>query len=117
MDTPQDAFNSKYIDLVQEAASFDIQSDEATAAMNNLATFSKCQLTPDPEPEPLPIEPTTFMGKAARAVSRVWDNDTTRVCIKAGGAFAGVALIAHQTIRQDRVMERQALAQANQRND
>jgi hypothetical protein len=45
----------------------------------------------------------------------VWDNETTRVLIKAGGAFAGVALVTWATVRRDHVLTREALSQANQR--
>ena len=114
MDNPLDNFNTKFTELVDEAASHDLHSEDATTAIKNLETFSKCR-PPEPEADLIP-EPTTFWGKVRCTVSRVWDNETTRTAIKAGGALAGVALVAHQTIRQERVFERQAMNQANQRN-
>jgi len=113
MDNPLDTFNIRYIQLVEEASQHDLDSDAATTAMKNLEVFSKCR-PPEPELEPTPIpEPTTFRGKVKLGLARVWDNETTRVFIKAGGAFAGVALVAYSTIHKDTVLERQALAQAN----
>lgn len=60
-------------------------------------------------------EPNTVMGKLKANLNGVWDNETTRVLIKAGGAFAGVALVAWTTIHRDHVITRDALSQANQR--
>jgi len=83
--------------------------------MKNLKLYSECR-PPKPEPEPEPaVVPTTRWGKIKAGASCVWDNETTRTLIKAGGAFAGVAVVAYSTIHKDHVMERQALAQANQR--
>lgn len=94
----------------------DIQTDEATTAVKNLKTLSECRPpTPDPEPEPTP-EPTTILGKVKQGMGGVWDNETTRVFIKASGAFAGVALVTWATVRRDHVLTREALSQANQRN-
>lgn len=113
--TPNETFDVKLKDLIEEAASFDIQSDEATTAMKNLETFSKCRPpVPEPEPTPEPV-PVTRWERFKCGTAAVWDNETTRTLIKAGGAFAGVALVAYSTIQRDHVMERQALAQANQR--
>lgn len=115
MSDPTQTFNDKFTELIA-AVPVDLESNEATTAMKNLETFSNIhKALPEPEPAPAP-EPTTVLGKAARATARVWDNETTRVFIKAGGAFAGVAVVAYSTIRRDHVLERQALDQANQRN-
>lgn len=115
MTDPTQAFNDKLIELIANVPT-DLESDESTAAMKNIETFSKIHSAlPEPEPTPDP-EPTTVLGRLGRATARVWDNETTRALIKAGGAFAGVAVVANATIRRDHVLERQALDQANQRN-
>lgn len=112
--TPLEVYEDHLIELIEKSTDFtDIHSDEATAAIKNLKTFSECR-PPQPDPDPDP-EPTTFWGQTKCAVARVWDNETTRVLIKAGGAFAGVAAVAYSTIHKDHVLERQALNQANQR--
>ena len=115
MTDPRQAFDDKLVQLIANVPT-DLESNEATNAMKNIETFSKIHTAlPDPEPT-LDPEPTKVLGKVARATARVWDNETTRVLIKAGGAFAGVALVAHSTIKRDHVLERQAIDQANQRN-
>lgn len=107
-------FEDEFNKLVSEAASFDLESDEATTAMKNLKTFSEVR-PPAPEPEPTPdFVPVTKWEKFKHGLSTVWDNETTRTLIKAGGAFGGVALVTYTTIRKDHVLERQALGQANQ---
>lgn len=110
--TTHELFEDKFNDLVVNASALDIESDEATTAMKNLAVFSGCR-PPMPEPELNP-EPTTSWDKFKLGASRVWDNETTRVLIKAGGAFAGVAAVVYTTIHKDHVIERQSIAQANQ---
>ena len=116
MDTPQETFDATFTDLVREVATHELHTDEATTAMKNLEVFSKVR-PPEPDIEPiLPPEPTTFGGKAKLMLARAWDNETTRVFIKAGGAFGGVALVTYATIRKDYVFERNALAQASRRN-
>lgn len=115
MTDPTQAFNDKLIELIANVPT-DLESDESTTAMKNIETFSKIH-TALPEPEPtLDPEPTTVRGRLGRATACAWDNETTRVFIKAGGAFAGVALVAYSTIKRDHVLERQAIDQANQRN-
>lgn len=94
----------------------DLASDDATTRMKNLKLFSECRPQPIPVAEPIPEPPTTRWGKFCCWAGRVWDNETTRVTIKAGGALSGVALVAYSTIHKDHVIERQAIAQANQRN-
>ena len=110
-------FDDHLREMIDKATEdIDLSSEEATTAMKNLKTFSECRpAAPEPEPTPDPV-PTTAWEKFKLGSSRVWDNETTRVFIKAGGAFAGVALVAYSTIHKDHVIERQALAQANQRN-
>lgn len=100
---------------LEKAKKLDIESDEATAAIKNLKVLSDCR-PPEPEPVLTPVpEPTTVLEKVRVGLAGVWDNETTRVLIKAGGAFAGVALVAWTTIHRDHVMTREALSQANQR--
>lgn len=115
MSKPRETFDARLQELIEETANHDLHTDEASTVMKNLKLFSECR-PPEPddiEPEPVP---TTVWGKVKSGSSRVWDNETTRVLIKAGGAFAGVAMVAYSTIHKDHVLERQALAQANQRN-
>lgn len=115
MSSPYEAFNVRFKDLIEEAANFDLASNEATTAVKNLETFSKCR-PPAPEPEPVPTPvPNTVWGKVKANASCVWDNETTRVLIKAGGSLAGVALVVYSTIQRDHILERNAMAQANQR--
>src|SRR5262245_58713543 len=117
MSTPNEAYDRnlvKYLDQLNSLS--DLESNEATTAMKNLKTFSECR-PPAPEPEPTPeAVPTTVWGKVQAGASAVWDNETTRVLIKAGGAFAGVALVVWSTVHRDHVVDRQALAQANQKS-
>lgn len=116
MDTPLDSYNTRYIQLVEEASTLPLTDESTTQAMKNLEIFSKCrppEPAPEPESIPEPVLPTKFWGKTLAGAARVLDNETTRVVIKAGGAFAGVAFVAYSTIYKDHVLERQALAQAN----
>lgn len=114
MPKPDDVYGQTFEDLVVKAAQHPLESQEATTAFKNLKTFSESR---PPVTEPLPApEPTTVWGKVKAGTVRALDNETTRTLIKAGGAFAGVALVAYATVYKDHVVERQALAQANQRN-
>ncbi len=113
--TPHERFNQLYVELAGETATYDIKSEEFTASAKNLEIFTRC--TPpvvDPELAPTPT-PNTRWGKVKHGVARVWDNETTRVFVKAAGAFGGVWYVAHTTIHKDHVLERQAFAQANQK--
>ncbi len=111
----QELHDETLVFLMTKVAHLPIESTEATAAMKNLKIFAECQpLLPPPEAE-VPDVPTTFWSRSKAAVAAAWDNETTRVLIKTGGTFAGVALVAYSTIKRDHVLERQALAQANQR--
>jgi hypothetical protein len=113
MDNPLDTFNSRFNQLIEEASALTLTDEGTTVAMKNLKTFSECRpQEPTPEPDSCP-EPTTFWGKRKVELARVWESETTRTVIKAGGTFAGVALVAYSTIYKDHVLERQALAQAN----
>lgn len=110
-------FDEHFKEMLDKATdNIDLSTTEATATIKNLKTFSECRpCAPEPEPTPDPV-PTTIWGKVKAGSAKVWDNETTRVFIKAGGAFAGVAVVAYSTIHKDHIIERQALAQANQRN-
>jgi len=109
-------YDDVFVDALLEVKDIDLATDDATTAMKNLKTLSECRPpVPTPEPEAIP-EPTTVLGKLRSNVEGVWDNETTRVFIKAAGAFAGVALVTWTTVHRDHVMTREALSQANQRN-
>ncbi len=115
MSSAYEAHDAQLASFIEEAASYTLGTDEATTAMKNLKLFSEVHVVaPEPEPTPDPVPETRF-GKVMARVAAVWDNETTRVLIKSSGAFAGVALVAYSTIKRDHVLERTALAQANQR--
>jgi len=116
MSDANELYDDVYRGALSEVKSLDLDSDAATAAVKNLKVITECRPpTPEPEPEVVP-EPNTVLEKLKYGLEGVWDNETTRVFIKAGGAFAGVALVTWATIRRDHVMTREALSQANQRN-
>lgn len=111
-----DTYEARFEELIEATANYDLHSDDATKAFKNLETYSKSAPKPPPEPEPIPDPvPTTRWEKFKHGSAKVWDNETTRVFIKAGGAFAGVAIVAYSTIHRDHNLERQAMNQANQR--
>lgn len=115
MSSASESHDKVMSDFIHEVANFDLADDATEVAMRNLEIFSKSRPpAPEPEPEPTPV-PTTRWGKVKAGMSVVWDNETTRVLIKAGGAFAGVAVVAYSTIRRDHIIEKTALQQANQR--
>lgn len=114
MSNPLDTYDDAFVGLVAKATEHPLESEAATVAIKNLKTFSDAR-PPVPEPDPTPT-PTTRWGKVKAGAAQALDNETTRTLIKAGGAFAGVALVAYATIHKDHVVERQALAQANQRS-
>lgn len=106
-------FEERLIELLNEAASHELHSDEATVAMKNLKTFSELKPEISDEPEPMPL---TRWGKVRSGLAAALDNETTRTVVKAGGTFAGVVLVVYTTVRKDHILERQALQQANQRS-
>lgn len=109
-------YDEVYREALTDVKSLDLSEEAATTAIKNLRTLSECRPpSPTPEPEAIP-EPTTVLGKLKAGLGGMWDNETTRVLIKAGGAFAGVALVTWTTIHRDHVVTREALSQANQRN-
>ena len=117
MSSPSDAYDRRLTELIDETASHDVQSKEFLDAAKNLEAFSKIHAhlpKPEPVPEPDPV-PATRWGKIRAGLAAALDNETTRTFIKAGGAFAGVALVVATTVRRDHVMEKQAMQQANQR--
>ena len=117
MSTPRESFDEVFVDFLERHANIDLASEDGTTFAKNLETFSKAR-PPEPEPTPIPDPvPVTVWEKVKHRTACFWDNETTRVLIKAGGAFAGVAVVAYSTIHKDHVIERQALAQANQRNN
>lgn len=113
MDNPQQSFNAAYAKLVAQVADGD-PSDPATMnAAKILKTFSES--TVPPTAAQTPTTPTTRWQKIRAQVGGVLDNETTRTVIKALGAFGGVAYVTRATVKRDHVLERTALAQANQR--
>ena len=115
MSSPNETHDAAYVEFVEKIRQLPTLHEEAaTVAFKNLKTFSESRISTS-ESELTP-EPTTVWGKFKLGTSKVWDNETTRTLIKAGGALAGVALVTYSTIQRDHVVERQALAQANQRN-
>lgn len=108
----QDKFKS----LVEQIDPHDLETEDATRAINNLKKFSEIEPPKSPEPEPIPEPvPTTFRGKLACTANRVYESETTRSLIKAGGAFAGVVAVVWATVHRDTVLQREALNQANQK--
>lgn len=110
---------SEFDDVFKKALSSipdDLTSDYAALAVKNLKVLSECRPPAEPEPEAIPEPPTTVLGKLRVGTARVWDHETTRVFIKAGGAFAGIALVAWTTIHRDHVIQRDAMSLASQRN-
>lgn len=95
---------------------YDFSSKEATTAIQNIRDVATLPLPATTEPEPKPEPPTTVWGKLKAGAAGVWDSETTRVLIKAGGAFAGVALVTWTTIHRDHVIQREAMSLATQRN-
>lgn len=111
-----DAFDQTIVKKLAEVTGAHIDSETASAGTKNLKTLVETRnaLVPEPEPIPDPV-PETGWEKFKCGASRVWDNETTRVLIKAGGAFAGVAVVTYATIFKDHQVERQAIQQANQK--
>lgn len=116
MDNLQPRLDESLAQLIAQTTSFDVHSDDLAKAATNLEALSKIRaLLPDPDPDPTNV-PVTPWEKVKTAAASVWDNETTRVLIKAGGAFGGVALVVWSSVIRDHNLERNALTQANQRN-
>lgn len=116
MSTPQERFTDAYLHHLDALHQADPGTDESAAMLKELRVLVECQPpTIEPDPDPTPVIPTTRWEKAKATMAAVWDSETTRAVIKAGGAFAGVAYVASATVKRDHVLERQALQQANQR--
>lgn len=109
-----ESYDKLFMHVADKASQYELSSDEATIAMKNLKIFSEAR-PPESEPKPEIAQPTTVGGKILAGLKGAWNNETTQVFIKAGGAFAGVALVAWTTVHRDHVITRDALSQANQR--
>lgn len=114
MSSPSDAYDRRHTELIDETATFPVQSEEFLQATKGLEAFSKIRAHL-PELDPIPAVPVTRWEKVRAGAAAALDNETTRALIKAGGAFAGVGLVVWATVRRDHVMEKQAMQQANQR--
>lgn len=111
-------FDDNLKELIDKATDgIDLKTEEATTVMKNLKLFSDCRPPAEPVPEPIPEAPTTRWGRFKCGIARVWDNETTRVLIKASGPIIATGTVIYATIQKDHVIERQALAQANQRSN
>lgn len=106
-------YGEVYGKALSELKDLDFSTDDATVYVKNLKILSEC--TPFIPVPDAPI-PNTVWEKVTSKLDGLWDNETTRVLIKAGGAFAGVALVTWTTVHRDHVFTREALSQANQRN-
>lgn len=116
MDPIRESYDQRLRLLLDETASIDITDDNFPVAAKNLSAFAAVRaVLPEPEPVPDPV-PATRWGRFKAGAATVWDNETTRVFIKAGGAFAGVGLVVWSTVRRDHVLDKTAMNQANQRN-
>lgn len=117
MSSPIEVYDERLMQLIDEVASHDIHTKEFNEASKNLRVYLESrQLFPKPAPEPEPVcEPQTRWEKVKAVTAAVWDNETTRVAIKAAGAFGGVLLVVASTVKRDHVVQREALSQANQR--
>lgn len=116
MPTP-DEFDATLDDLLKRIVNEDITTNEFTTAAKNyqiVANARPADVEPTPEPKPVP---ETAWGKVKAGASTVWESETTRAFIKAGGAFAGVALVVWSSVHRDHVLEKTALSQANQRSN
>lgn len=117
MSQPLEVYDARLMQLIDEVASHDIHTKEFEQASKNLETYLRSrQLLPKPPPEPEPIcEPQTRWERWGTRLAAFWDNETTRVLIKSGGALGGVILVVASTVKRDHVVQREALQQANQR--
>lgn len=116
MSDPIDLYDEVFREMLINVKDRDLSEDDTATAMKNLRVFSECRPPTPVEPETTPEQPTTFWGKLKANTAGVWDNETTRVLIKAGGALAGIVVVTWTTIHRDHVIERTAMSQANQRN-
>jgi hypothetical protein len=115
MSSPAESFDDVFEDMLDRASKIDVASDDATRAFKNLNILSqtRAQLI---QPRPtFKTEPNSAWGKVKAGAASVWESETTRALIKAGGAFAGVGLVVWSTVHRDHVLEKQAMQQANQR--
>lgn len=114
---PQD-FDDTVTNLVDRLARRDLSDDTIMKEITALGKFAELRrvvvTVPEPAPTLAPI-PESAWCRVKAGAARIWDNETTRVAIKAGGALTGVIVVAWSTIHKDGVLEKQALAQANTR--
>lgn len=113
MPSPEE-FDRTLDDCLTRIMNEDVTTDGFGKAVDNYTKLSHARPSePEPTPDPEPV-PETAWEKVKDGATKIWESETTRVLIKAAGAFAGVALVVSQTIHRDRVLEKTALAQANQ---
>jgi hypothetical protein len=115
MNPTQKLYDETLQQMYRDSANFDLGSEEGNKAMKSIQIFTQSRPSL-PETDPTPQSPNTRWGKVKHRAASILDNETTRTVIKAGASFAGVAAVAYATIHKDHVLERQALAQANQRS-
>lgn len=104
-------FDNVYSEALAQIRPEALDDEETTAFLKNLRVLSECRPPVAAEPEATPA-PSTRAGKLKAAVAGAWDNETTRVLIKAGGAFAGIALVVWSTVHRDHVIQREAMSLA-----
>lgn len=107
-------FDKVYSEALAQIQPEALYDEEAADFLRNLRLLSECR--PPVTAEPEAPTPTTGAGKLRAAVAGVWDNETTRVFIKAGGAFAGIALVVWSTVHRDHVIQREAMSLATRTN-
>lgn len=118
-DNLREIYDARFVKLVEEFETIDVASDDFPKAVRNLRDFAelynKLPTTSTPPAEPTPLPEPTLWERVKCVAANVYDSETTRVFLKAGGAFAGVWYVTHSTVKRDHVLERTAIAQANQR--
>lgn len=115
MSTPEEEYANLYKDQALKVAKLDPKEDTTLAAAKTLQVIANAhpyRYPTEPAPEPVP---TTFGGKFKKGAVAVYESETTRAIVKAGGALAGVVAVIYATIHKDHVLERQSVQQANQK--
>lgn len=114
MTSPLESFNEKYNDLVMDIDPAAFGSELETQKVKDLKLFSEslpAHLAPEPEPEPVP---TTKLGQFWCGFKRAAASENFGIFIKSGFAALAVGGVTYATVKNDHVLEKQALAQANQ---